>query len=189
MVFFVAVAGMSAYGIASSLAYTPAATSSPATAATGQNGSSASPSCTELVKTVTSQGYELQTFLSSTSAKRGDIVCINVVVLNLYGRNLTLGSHSGFITSYNITEADGAVVYQKSCSTTPPPGSLPANASNSASRIGSWSCAGFWFTGSAYDGLVPGSGTYDIVATASVPDMVGLGQWQVGSTATMTLSG
>jgi hypothetical protein len=192
MVFFVAVAGASAYGIASSVAYTPPsatpqATNPGAAATTGQNSSGASPSCTEkLVKTVTSQGYELQTFLSSTSAKKGDVVCINVVLLNIYGRNLTLGSHSGYVTSYNITESDGSVVYQKSCTTTPPVVSSE-NASNSGSPIGSWSCAGYWSTGTAYDGTVPSAGTYDIVVIAFVPEMVGPGQSEVGSTTTIAL--
>ena len=193
MVFFVAVAGASAYGIASSVAYTAPSTSPPATspgAAAAQSSSGSSPSCTEkLVKTVTSQGYELQTFLSSTSVKVGDVVCINVALLNIYGRNLTLGSHSGYVTSYNITESDGAVVYQKSCTTTPPPGTASGNASNSGSPIGSWSCGGYWSTGEAYHGLVPGAGTYSIVVTAFVPEMVGPGQWEVGSTTSITLSG
>lgn len=195
MVFFVAVAAASAYGIASSVAYTPppaapTATNQGAAPAAGQNSSGASPSCTEkLAKTVTSQGYELQTFLSSTSVKKGDVVCINVVLLNIYGRNLTLGSHSGYVTSYNITESDGAVVFQKSCTTTPAPGTASENASNSGSPIGSWSCGGYWSTGAAYDGLVPSAGTYDIVVTAFVPEMIGPGQWEVGSTTTITLSG
>jgi hypothetical protein len=194
MVFFVAVAAASAYGMASSVAYTPPSVSPPATnpgatAATGQNSGGASASCTEkLAKTVTSQGYELQTFLSSTSAKKGDVVCINAVLLNIYGRNLTLGSHSGYVTSYNITESDGTVVYQKSCTTTPAPGTASGNASNSGSPIGSWSCGGYWSTGAAYDGLVPSAGTYDIMVTAFVPKMVGPGQWEVGSTTTITLS-
>jgi len=194
MAFFVAVAGMSAYGIASSVAYTPPSSGSPATnpgatAASGQD-SGAALSCTEkLVKTVTSQGYELQTFLSSTSAKKGDVVCINVVLQNIYGRNLTLGSHSGYVTSYNITESDGAVVYQKSCTTTPAPGTASGNVSNSGSPIGSWSCGGYWSTGTAYGGLVPGAGTYDVVVTAFVPEMAGPGEWEVGSTTTIALSG
>jgi hypothetical protein len=191
MVFFVAVAAASAYGIASSVAYTPPATTSPATSVSGQSGGAATPeACIEkLVKTVVDQGYELQTFLSSTSAKEGNYVCINVVLLNVGGRDLTVGSHSGYVTSYNITESDGAVVFQKSCTTTPPQGAASGNASNSRSPISSWTCQGFWSTGTAYHGLLPGAGTYDLVVTAFVPEMAGPGQWAVGSTSTITLSG
>jgi hypothetical protein len=187
-VFFVAVAGLSAYGIASSFAGASTAAKPPATSSTGAtthtqvlNASAPGP-CTILANTVSSQGYAINTLVSSASARWGDVVCVNVVLQNIGGRDLTLASDGGLTISYNITEVDGAVVYRNSCTT------APGNATAQKGPIGSWTCGGFWDTGAMYDGIIPGPGTYSIVAKVDVPDVVAPAQSVVGSTATLSLS-
>jgi hypothetical protein len=191
VILVVAVAGVSAYGLSLSLGgptTTPSATISASITASDQGANtSVSPVCAKLVKSVTSQGYAFNTFLSTASARMGDAVCINVVLQNIDGRNLTLASDGGLSVSYNITEKSGVVVYQNVCTETPPvvvAGSAPV----STGPIGSWSCGGFWSTGEAYQGIIPQPGTYDIVAKASVPNLVGQGLSVVGWTATISLS-
>jgi hypothetical protein len=181
-VFFVAVAGISAYAMASALARASAAPSSSAVSA----GTFVSPVCTTLVKVETSQGYSINTFLSSTSAKIGDQVCINIILQNIDGRNLTVSSDGGLTIAYNVTEKDGAVVFHDSCTEL----SQPTAGGTAASEgpIGSWSCGTFWNTGSEYNGIVPGPGTYDLIASVDVPNVVGQGLSVVYSYATMSLS-
>jgi hypothetical protein len=186
-VFFVAVAAISAYGIAGSLAQTP---TPPRPAAGGARArtqvlnESAPGPCAVLVNTVSSQAYSINTLVSSASARLGVVVCVNVVLQNIDGRNLTLSSDGGLTISYNITETDGAAVYHNSCTTA-------ASGDSTASKgpIGSWSCGGRWDTGAAYDGTLPGPGTYRIVAKVDVPDIVGAARSAVGSTASISLSG
>jgi len=188
--FFVTVAAMSAYGIAASLAGAPAtagssaAAQSSASARTQVLNSSAPGPCAILVNSVSSQGYAINTLVSSASARWGDVVCVNVVLQNLDGRNLTQSSDGGLTISYNITESDGALVYSNSCTTV-----ALANSTASKGPIGSWSCGGFWDTGAVYHGTLPGPGAYSIVARVDVPDVVGPAQSVVGSTATISLSG
>ena len=136
------------------------------------------------MNSVPSQGYAINTLVSSASARLGDIVCVNVVLQNLDGRNLTQASDGGLTISYNITNSDGAVVYSKSCTT-----AAIANATASKGPIGSWSCGGFWDTGAMYDGTLPAPGAYRIVARVDVPDVVGPALSVVGSTAAISLSG
>jgi len=134
------------------------------------------------VSSVSSQGYAINTLVSSASARWGDVVCVNVVLQNLEGRNLTLASNGGLTISYNITESDGVVVYSNSCAMAAP------GAAASKGHIGSLSCEGFWDTGAMHDGTLPGTGAYSIVARADVPGVVGPAQSVVGSTATISLS-
>jgi hypothetical protein len=188
--FFVAVAAISAYGIAASLAGAPA-TASPSAAGQGGAGartqvvnSSAPGPCATLVSSVPSQGYAINTLVSSASARWGDVVCVNVVLQNLNGRNLTQSSDGGLTIAYNITERDGAVVYSNSCTTV-----ALANTTASKGPIGSWSCGGFWDTGVMYHGTLPRPGAYSIVARVDVPDVVGPAQSVVDSRAAISLSG
>jgi hypothetical protein len=188
-VFFVAVAGMSALGIVTSHARASAAASPPPTgpsnagASTQPLGSSAPAPCAISVNTVPSQGYAINTLVSSTSTPLGDVVCVNVILQNLDGRSLTLASAAGMTISYDITGRDGAVVYSNSCAS-PTPGDPTA----SKGPISSWSCEGMWDTGAAYEGNLPGPGTYGIVAKVDVPAFVAPAQSVVGSTATISLS-
>ena len=189
----VAIVGIFAYAVSSPQAGAPVTASSSVTSSYSETESplllntSVSPQCLTLVKTVSSQGYAINTYVSSTSAREGDVVCIIVVLLNMDGRNLTLSSDGGMGVSYTITERSGAVVYQRSCALTPS-AVAPGNATTTASPIGAWSCGGFWDTGAPYNGIIPGAGTYDISYQASVPDIVGHGLSEVDWTGTVTLT-
>jgi hypothetical protein len=187
-VFFVAVAGMSALGIATSRAGAPAIANPPPTSSSGASAStrlnaSAPAPCAVSVNTVPSQGYAINTLVSSASTRLGDVVCVNVILQNLDGRSLTLASAAGMTISYDITGRDGAVVYSNSCA-------APAAGDPTTSKgpISSWSCEGMWDTGATYDGNVPGPGAYNIVARVDVPAFVAPAQSVVGSTATISLS-
>jgi hypothetical protein len=188
----IAVAGMSAYALAGVLAGPRSASSAGANlgnTASGIEGVNASfsPVCGTLVKTQPSQGYVINTFLSSTSVELGNQVCVNVILENIDGRNLTVSSGGGLTIAYNITEKDGAVVFHRSCTeATLPPSS--ANTSVTEGPIASWSCGGFWDTGAAYDGIVPGPGSYNVVASVQVPNVVGGGLSVAYSTAAMSLT-
>lgn len=144
--------------------------------------------CGSLVKTVSFEGYAIKTYLSSTSTRRGDVLCVNVVLLDEGGRNLTIRTDGGVGISYNITERDGAVVFKNNCTQAAPPSSS-SNETDSTYVILAWSCSGFWDTGLAYNGVLPQPGTYDIAVNAAVPNKLVQGLTVVGSTVTMKLLG
>src|SRR5579863_452981 len=103
------------------------------------------PVCSTLLKTDVDQGYEINTFLTSASPKLGQNLCVNVLLLNLDGRNLTQSTDTGINVAYNITDSSGAVVFQKSCPAIPE--SLLVNSTGTPHTIVSGvTCEGFWNT-------------------------------------------
>ena len=187
-VVLVAIAVTSAYGVASALFTAWRSPTSPVATPVGSTSNPFSPICTTLVKTESTQGYAINTFLSSTSAKIGDYVCINVILQNIDGRNLTVSSGGGLTISYTVTEKNGTAVFHDSCTEATIAPSASGNATTSQDPIGSWSCGSAWDTGSAYDGVVPGPGTYYIVASVDVPNTVGQGTSVAYSTVAMSLT-
>lgn len=185
MAAFVAVAAASGYSVATSVAATLDGTPATQVAAPQPAGSGAYPLCTTLVRTVSSQGYALDTYVSSTSARQGDVVCVNVILVNIDGRNLTVASAGGMSISYAIIGAGGAVVYQYGCTAA----GLAAGASAESNfPILSWSCSSFWDTGTPYNGVVPGPGTYHVEVSSSVPNVVGKGLLVAESSTEISLS-
>lgn len=184
----VAVAGIAAYALSAPGAPAPLLTGTTSTSTTSftQVTNETQPSCGHLVKTVSFQGYAIQTFLSSTSTRMGDVLCVNAVLINEGGRNVTLGTDEGLAISYNITGPGGAVVFSKNC-TPGASGSSSSNATDSTFVIVSWSCNSFWQTGLANHGVLPHPGTYDIVVNAAIPNEMVQGFTLVGSTVTMKL--
>ena len=191
-IFLIAVAGTAAYALASALSgprSSGPSVSVPGNTVSGSGNvdASFSPVCTTLVKTQPSQGYAINTFLSSKSTELGNRVCVNVILENIDGRNLTVSSGGGLTIAYNITEKDGAVVFHRSCTeaTLAP---LTANTTVTEGPIASWSCGGFWDTGVAYDGITPQPGSYDVVASVQVPNVVGGGLTVAYSSVTLSLT-
>ena len=179
----IALGGMSAYVLSLSRSATPSANTS--VQGETHNGI-VYPDCITQVNTVLDQGYEINTFLSSSSTKVGDILCVNIILLNIDGRNLTQSSSERLSLSYNITESDGALVYQKSCVATP----SNSNSTTSASTIvSSLSCTGYWDTGQAFGGVTPTAGTYTLTIDASIPYEVVQGMYEASSVTQIALTG
>ena len=76
--------------------------------------------CGTIAKTVQAQGYNITTYVSSTSPKGGDTVCIDVVVQYVNGRVVTQAANQVQI-SWNITDSNGVVVNENNCGAVAPP--------------------------------------------------------------------
>lgn len=174
----VVLVGVSVYSLAGSLSGASASTA----AQDGQP--SGYPACSYLDREVSGQGYTVRSFVSSTTAKLGSIVCVNVILLNIDGRNLTLGSDAGWGISFNITESSGAVAYHRTC--TPVSSASVSNFTRNLPIL-SWTCGTFWYTGQAYNGTIALPGTYSLQVRALVPEVAGQGLSLVTSTARISL--
>lgn len=142
--------------------------------------------CGNLVKNETSNGYEVETYLSSNSVIMGSSLCIDVAVMNLNGTQLTVGTGSDLAISYNVTSSSGLLVYQTSCSpSTPPVSSSSAALSHPLNGL---TCSGIWNTSASVKGSVPAAGTYQISVIASVPQANGRGISTVAYSSSITLS-
>ena len=131
-------------------------------------GSNQYPVCSTLLKTVVDQGYEVNTFLTTASPKLGQNLCVNVLLLNLDGRNLTQSTDTGIDVAYNITDSGGAVVFHKSCPAIPE--SLLVNSTGTPDTIVSGvTCEGFWNTSASVNGTALQPGKYVIRVQASIP--------------------
>lgn len=182
VVVVLAVAAIGAYLLAGSLG----SHASTVTSSQGQN--AAYPECSTLVNTVFSQGYEINTLVTSPSMKEGSIMCVTVAALNIDGRNLTQSTDQAMDIAFNITDSSGALVFQRNCPAVP--NALLVNSTGTNSTIvSSLSCEGFWHTGSPYNGTVPGPGSYYIVARVSIPDQVLQGMYVASSSVSVKLTG
>jgi len=181
VVLVAAALGVAAYALAGSQSGTPASSSEPAQGVMP----SGYPQCTNVVGSTSSQGYDINTLLSPAPNRVGGIVCVIVILQNVDGRNLTISSDAGWKISFNITEADGAVVFQKTCDSP----SASSNATSNDAPITSWTCGTFWDTSQAYDGNTPGPGAYSVQVVATVPNIVGLGLGVAESDAPLELTG
>jgi len=192
MVLVATVVGISAFVIAGS-GGTPSSvktTSSPANATgttiTQDISSLTANGCGDLVKNETGEGYEVETFLSSSSLKTGDYLCIDLVVMNLNGTQLTDGTGPDLAVSYNVTSSSGLVVYQTSCSPTEPVQVSSVDVLSQPLR--GLTCSSAWNTNAPVDGTVPAPGTYEISVVASVPIANGAGEASVAYSTPVTLS-
>jgi hypothetical protein len=156
---------------------------SPTITFTQDEGSAVPNGCSTLVKSVSSQGYEVDAYVSSTSIRQGDVACIDVVLLNTNGTNMTL---SNWTVSYNITASDGQVFFQTICTPSSPPASSDNTTTSDDMHFAS--CAGQWNTGPTNQGLVPPPGTYDFTVDANVPNAQGPGYSTVSYTTTLTVT-
>lgn len=161
IVVVILVAGVSAYALVKSRA--PASPGAPQTGASAEY-----PVCSTQINSAVDQGYEINTFLTTASPKLGQTLCVNVLLLNIDGRNVTQSTDTGVNISYNITDSSGAVVFTKSCPAVPE--SLLVNSTGTPNTIvSSFTCEGFWDTSAAYQGTVPQAGKYYIDIQASIP--------------------
>jgi hypothetical protein len=141
--------------------------------------------CGNLVKNETSQGYEVATYVSSSSVTTGDYLCIDVVLLNLNGTQLTEATGSALVASYNVTSSSGLVVFRNSCT----PSTPVADSSDALSRpLRDLTCSGAWNVSAPVDGTTPAPGTYEISVIASVPNANGTGKASVAYSTPVTLS-
>ena len=123
--------------------------------------------CSTLINTVSSQGFQVETYVASTPAKIGSVLCIDVVLLDVSGPNLTQQS-TGYTVTWNVTDSSGRVVFESACY--PSPRSQSPGAASSPSPPVHWvSCSGAWDTSSPFHGVTPQAGTYQVAATAIVP--------------------
>lgn len=123
--------------------------------------------CSTLVNTVSSQGFQVKTYVSSTSAKIGSVLCIDVVLLDVSGHNLTQQS-TDYSVTWNVTDSSGRVVFTSLCYPDLPPQS--PDVGNSASPpLPFVSCGGVWNTSSPVNGVTPQAGTYQVNVAAVVP--------------------
>jgi hypothetical protein len=123
--------------------------------------------CSTLINTVSSQGFQVETYVASTPAKIGSVLCIDVVLLDVSGPNLTQQS-TGYTVTWNVTDSSGRVVFESACY--PSPRSQSPGAASSPSPPVHWvSCSGAWDTSSPFHGVTPQAGTYQVTATAIVP--------------------
>jgi len=123
--------------------------------------------CSTLLNSVSSQGFQVETYVSSISAKIGSVLCIAVVLLDVSGLNLTQQS-TGYTVTWNVTDSSGRVVFESACYPSPPPKS-PGVASSPSPPVHWLSCSGAWDTSSPFHGVTPQAGTYQVTATAIVP--------------------
>jgi len=123
--------------------------------------------CSTQINTVSSQGFQVETYVSSTPAKVGSVLCIDVVLLDVSGPNLTQQS-TGYTVTWNVTDSSGRVVFESACYPSPPPQS-PGAASSPSPPVHWVSCSGAWDTSSPFHGVTPQAGTYLVTASAIVP--------------------
>gem|GEM_PF-4531394 len=123
--------------------------------------------CSTLINAVSSQGFQVETYVASTSAKVGSVLCIDVVLLDVSGPNLTQQS-TGYTVTWNVTDSSGRVVFESACYPSPPPQS-PGVASSPSPPVHWVSCSGAWDTSSPFHGVTPQAGTYQVTETAIVP--------------------
>jgi hypothetical protein len=140
--------------------------------------------CSTLVNTVSNQGYEVETYVSSASAKTGSVMCIGIVVVNVSGPALIPGS--GVNIQFNVTDSSGRVVTYSICYPHAPPQS-PGD-SSSPKPMPSMSCAVAWDTSSPADGVIPGAGTYQVTTAAQVPNSSASGYQTISSNSTLVLT-
>jgi len=138
--------------------------------------------CTDLVKSVFTQGYSLTIYVSSSSAKKGDYVCVDAILQNVNVTGLTSASPE-LAVSATIRDTNNNTVFTNSCSPVVPP--------YSASVPRGVSCAGIWNTGAPYgsENILPSDGTYHLDVTMAFPtgpsDQLSTSQTEVD----LTLSG
>jgi hypothetical protein len=141
--------------------------------------------CGTLANSVSGQGYEVETYVSSTSANKGSSFCIDVVLLNVSGRNVTV--ESGWSVSYNITDSGGQVFFQTVCAPSVKPQS-PGAESSTFTPMHYASCAGEWNTSTPINGVTPQPGTYKVTVSAKVPSSGVAGYSTINSNSTLTVA-
>lgn len=122
--------------------------------------------CSTLVNTISSQGFQVKTYVSSTSAKIGSVICVKVVLLDVSGHNLTQQSTDWSVT-WNVTDSSGHVVFFSPCYPNPP-AQFPG-AANPPPPLPFVSCSGVWNTSTPVDGVTPQAGTYNVDVAVVVP--------------------
>jgi hypothetical protein len=134
-----------------------------------QNPGSLTPEgCSTLINTVSSQGFQVKTYVSSTSAKIGAVLCVDVVLLDVSGPNLTQQS-TDYSVVWNLTDSSGHVLTYSYCYPNPPPPQSSGAESSPSPPLPFVSCAGVWNTSSLVNGMTPQAGTYQVTVAAVVP--------------------
>jgi hypothetical protein len=126
--------------------------------------------CSTLVNTASSQGFQVKTYVSAAPAKIGSVLCIDVVLLDVSGHNLTQQS-TDYSVAWNLTDSSGRVLTSSSCYPNAPPQSPDAGNSPSP-PLPFVSCGGVWNTSSLINGVTPQAGTYQVNVAAVVPPTV-----------------
>lgn len=113
------------------------------------------PGCA-LTTTVSDQGYSVDVYLSN-STKVGGSVCIGLVVQNVSGG---APSAQAITQQLNVTDSKGRTVTVWT----------PAITINGTLQQGHYVAgSGFWNSGTAYDGVTPQAGTYQVSVEVKIP--------------------
>ena len=113
------------------------------------------PGCA-LAKTVSSQGYTLEVYLSN-STKLGGNVCIGLTVQNVSGG---APSAQGITQQLTVTDSSGRTVTVLT----------PAVTVNGTLLAGHFVAgSGFWNSSTAYNGITPQAGTYQVSVVVKIP--------------------
>lgn len=151
------------------------------------------PACPTMLHSSPSEGYNVNTYVSSTSPKIGDHLCIDVAILYVNGRNITIRDAVALTIAYEIIDTNGHVFYQTQCSPTMPPvitstGSSGQSPNWASHPFSAFDCGGEWDTAQPVQNTVPGPGTYHISVQANVPALTASTYSTVNYNSTISLS-